>query len=284
MKMPIGFITDMEFIWGFQTRVAGLSKTSPSFQYPPPSVILGSIAESIAKKNGVGENKGKMLIPALSRELLAIGLKPLNCCPVRYQTLGRIIAIRESGGVEYPNPKYISKSFDAPARGYTVLSTCDGDTPKIRIFTVFKSNTINLYGDQFNISKDDFWRIHRLGSKESIVSILDVVEIDNREIKQEKNKVIVTTYSFPVDEELNVEPIEVMGKWEDEIYINPYKIESYDERENPITNYMLGRKIIKFKVPIISIAMPFSTPICKVKIHGRSSAYTYGDEVVIGYG
>ena len=282
--MPIGFIADMEFAWGFQARVAGLSKTSPSFQYPPPSVILGSIAESIAKKNSIGEKMGKMLIPALSRELLAIGLKPLNCFPVRYQALGRIIAIRESGGIEYPNPKYISKSFDAPARGYTVLSTYDGDAPKIRVFTVFKRDIIDLCGDRYNISGEDFWRIHRLGSKESIVSILDVLEVGYGEIKQEKDKVIETTYSFPVDEELNIKPIEMMGEWKDEIYINPYRIESYDERENPVTNYMFGRKIIKFKVPIISVIMPFSTPLCKVEIHGRSSAYTYGDEVVIGYG
>lgn len=286
IPMTVGFIVDLEFTWGFQSRVAGLAKTSPSFYYPPPTVILGGIAESIARKNEIGEKYGKMLIPALSRSLLAIGIKPLNCIPISYQAINRIIAIRESGGVRYPTPeaKYIFKSFDAPARGHTILSTVDGDAPKIRIFIVFNDDEINFMGGKVKLSEEDFWRIHRLGSKESLVSVLDVIKSDYDKLNEIRDSIIETNYSFPVNGGFNVQEIVPEGLWREEEYINPFKIEAYDKIENPVVNYMFGKKLIKFKVPLKEIEDPFKTPTYKLKIQGDTLAYKYGEEVVIGHG
>ncbi|MEM4141284.1 MAG: type I-A CRISPR-associated protein Cas5, partial [Nitrososphaeria archaeon] len=85
--MPTGYILDIEFTWGFQAKIVGLSKTSPSFYYPPPTTILGAIAESIAKEHNVSEFKGKEIIPKLSENLLAIGIRPVNCVPIKYEDL-----------------------------------------------------------------------------------------------------------------------------------------------------------------------------------------------------
>ena len=284
--MTVGFIVDLEFTWGFQSRVAGLSKTSPSFYYPPPTVILGGIAESIARKHEIGESDGKKLIPALSKNLLAIGVRPLNCIPITYQALSRIIAIREAGGVKYPTPKpkYIFKSFDAPARGHTILSTIDGDAPQMKLFIVFKSDEINFNGRKLKLSENGFWRIHRLGSKESLVSVLDVTRIDSEMLNEIRNSITETTYSFPIGGGFNIALIKCMGLWREEEYIDPFRVEGYDERENPVVNYMLGRKLIKFKMPLKSVEDFMGKTACILKIQGNVVAYKYGEEVVIGYG
>jgi len=287
ISMTVGFIVDLEFTWGFQCRVAGLSKTSPSFYYPPPTVILGGIAESIARKHNIGENDGKKLIPMLSRNLLAIGVKPLNCIPITYQALSRIIAVREAGGVRYPtpDPKYILKSFDAPARGHTLLSTVEDDAPQMKLFAVFKGDEIKFGEKVFKLSENDFWRIHRLGSKESLVSVLDVVEVDDSTLNKIRNATIETTYSFPIGDAFDVKIVgRPKGLWVEEEYINPFKVEGYDERENPVVNYMFGKKLIKFKVPLRSFGDFMEKPTCKLEIRGNIVAYEYKGEVVIGYG
>ncbi len=278
--MTIGFIVDIEFIWGFQARIAGLSKSPPSFLYPPPTVILGGIAESIAKKYEIGEKEGKNIIPILSRNLLAIGIKPLNCVPITYRAMNRIIAIRITGEVQYPSPesKYILKSFDSPARGHTILSTIDNEAPKMRVFIVFKNNEFTLGNNKFKIKEEDLWRIHRIGSKESIVSVLDVIEIEKINII--RDSIIVTTYSFPIGND-----IEIIGQsgdsWKEEVYINPFKLEAYDENENPFKNYMLGKKLIRFNIPLKRF---MEDPECKIRIKGKATGYSYEKEVVIGYG
>lgn len=287
ISMTVGFIVNLEFTWGFQCRVAGLSKTSPSFYYPPPTVMLGGIAESIARKHNIGENDGKKLIPALSRNLLAIGVKPLNCIPITYQALSRIIAIRKTGEAEYPTPepKYILKSFDAPARGHTLLSTMDGDSPQIKLFVVFKNDEIKFSERKLKLSGDDFWRIHRLGSKESLVSVLDVMKIDGSTLNEIRDATTETNYSFPIGGEFNVEIVgRPKGLWVEEEYINPFKVEEYDEKENPVLNYMFGRKLIKFKIPLKSVEYFIEKPACKLKIQGNVVAYEYEGEVIIGYG
>jgi len=287
ISMSIGFMVDLEFAWGFQSRVVGLSKTSPSFYYPPPTVILGGIAESIARKHEIGENDGKKLIPELSKNLLAIGIRPLNCIPITYQALNRIIAIREAGGVRYPTPepKYILKSFDAPARGHTILSTVDGDTPQMKLFIVFKDDEIEFGERKLKLSEDDFWRIHRLGSKESLVSVSDVTRIDGRILNEIRNAITDTIYSFPTGRGFNIKIIgKPRGLWVEEEYIDPFRIERYDERENPVVNYILGRKLIKFKIPLISVEDFVEKPVCRLEIQSNVVAYGYKGEVIIGYG
>jgi CRISPR-associated protein, Cas5a family len=134
----------VEFTWGFQSRIAGLSKTSPSFFYPPPTTFLGALGESIARKLGVGEYAGRDIISSLSRNLLAFGVRPLNCIPQKYEDLNRIIAVKITGGIHYPTPKNIFASYDSPARGKTILVSLDDNSPAMRFFLVFKKHISNL--------------------------------------------------------------------------------------------------------------------------------------------
>ena len=182
-----GFLFDVEFMWGFQARVAGMSKTSPSYIFPPPSSILGTLAESYARRKGFSEGKSVETMHKLSNELLALAYRPINAIPIVFQDLNKIIAIRTAGGITYPSVKEdIYGSFDAPARGKTILSTVNEKPPMLRIMLVVKENS--------DITIDDIWKIKRVGSKESMVSVINVIE-DQPEVIRDR---IITQYSFPL--------------------------------------------------------------------------------------
>ena len=245
----IGFIANVEFVWGFQSKIVGYSKTSPSFHYPPPTTILGALAESIAREYNIGENKGRELIPKLAQNLLALGIKPVNCIPVKFSDINRIIATKLAGGIRYPSPRDIYGSFDAPAIGKTLMTPIDGKTPQLTIYVVFKNQTITFEKLEINITKNHFWNIHRIGTKESSVSTMNVEEF---EPEVSKVSSVETEYSFPLINGVQ-EDEEVYKKWIDEVLINPFRIRAYNEDENPVKNYIMGQNIIRYKLPIIQL-------------------------------
>ncbi|MEM0266205.1 MAG: type I-A CRISPR-associated protein Cas5a [Archaeoglobaceae archaeon] len=275
----IGFIADYEFDWGFQARIVGLSKTSPSFLYPPPTTFLGALAEAVAKENEIGESKARELMAKLSENLCAIGWKALNCVPLKYSDINRLITIRKVGVKEKmtkkdiqilaPHPEYMDKSFDSPARGKTILSSLNEKAPTIRWFLVFKEPRITLNGRKIEICGDLFWKIHRIGSKESRVSAVNVEKVD----VQAKKGVVQTTYSFPVDfgiKELGW----INQKWDFEVYMNPFA-----QHKDPISSYLSGKNAIPFRVPIV--VNPKTLPEYRLEVENYV-AYTSGEETVIG--
>lgn len=290
VKIMIGFIVDTEFVWGFQARIVGLSKTSPSFYYPPPTTFLGALAEVIAKENNIGEDLGRFIINELSRNLLAIGFRPLNCVPIKYEDLNRIIMVRTVGGtIKSPLPTDPYGSFDSPARGKTILASLDDDSPKIRWFLVFKDTTVDINNndlriklDTISLNKKTFWKIHRLGSKESRISVTEVKKLNNVKIVSPR-EYIITNYSFPTVA-LGRKSEEKTRKWENEVHIDPYSGKIYDKREGILHKHLKGFEHLRvFKVPImISNQNP---PEYIVKIENGWKAYLVEHEekeVVIG--
>lgn len=270
------FIVDVEFVWGFQTRIAGLSKTSPSFYYPPPTTFLGALGESIARKLGVGESAGRGIIASLGRELLALGIRPLNCVPLKYEDINKIIAVKLTSGIPYPDPRSIASSYDSPARGKTVMVSLDENSPILRFLLVFRKDKIDLRGKALELDEDYFWRIHRLGSKESRVSVIDVRRKDGIDAEEGK---IISKYSFPVMK--GVQPLEeLQRKWLYEAYINPRDIE-YSERVNPVLTYMESRSLIPFRIPILVVRT--EEPEFIVEVREPSAYYRVDGEVVIGW-
>jgi len=306
----IGFIVDTEFVWGFQARIVGLSKTSPSFYYPPPTTFLGALAEVIAKENNIGEDLGRFIINELSKNLLAIGFRPLNCVPIKYEDLNRILAIKITSGVLYPNPKDLTKSFDSPARGKTILASLDDDAPKIRWFLVFKNRNINIQDnnlkdrvDTVELSEEYFWKIHRLGSKESRVCVTNVNLFKYNEIQARSGGYFITNYSFPtIATDMSEEKVR---KWENEVYVDPfggklkngeyipyaekiYKREEKDRKKNEsgiFEKYKSGFENLRvFKIPII--VSVYNLPECVIILKDGWKIYSviFNDrrEVVIG--
>ncbi|RSN70757.1 type I-A CRISPR-associated protein Cas5 [Candidatus Korarchaeum cryptofilum] len=276
MMNTSAFIVDVEFVWGFQTRIAGLSKTSPSFYYPPPTTFLGALGESIARKLGVGESAGRGIIASLGRELLALGIRPLNCVPLKYEDINKIIAVKLTSGIPYPDPRSIASSYDSPARGKTVMVSLDENSPILRFLLVFRKDKIDLRGKALELDEDYFWRIHRLGSKESRVSVIDVRRKDGIDAEEGK---IISKYSFPVMK--GVQPLEeLQRKWLYETYISPRDIE-YSERANPVLTYMESRSLIPFRIPILVVRT--EEPEFIVEVREPSAYYRVDGEVVIGW-
>jgi len=274
----IGFLVDVEFVWGFQARVIGLSKTSPSFLYPPPTTFLGALAESLSKSSGFSESASSILMKNLSSKLLAIGWRPLNCKPIRYEDLNRIISISVKGIKKiagkaglHPTLINLAGSFDSPARGKTSLYSFDDRAPTIRWFLVFKEKTINL--DKRTIRLEDgFWRIHRIGSKESRVS---VVEVESFTPKARSGNARVN-HAFPMrlGRPTNIE--DATRKWLIESYLNPYNGESFDK---PLQSYF--SETIRFMSPILENKYD-KPPFIRVQPTKEANIYIYEEEVVVG--
>ena len=274
----IGFKVKIEFVWGFQARIAGLSKTNPSFYYPPPTTFLGALAESIARKDDLGEKRGLEVIPALSEKLLAIGFRPLNFIPVKYEDINRILAVKITSGKLYPNPVDLKRSFDSPARGKTITISIDNDPPRMEIVIVLRNNDLKVGERRIIIDENYFWRIKRIGSKESIVSIVDVKKTEKISIQSSGN--VITKYCLPYYDSLGkvniIEPI-----WKKETYIDPFNVDVYNRDDNPVKNYIEGRKIIQFLIPVMSRR---EFPEIQVELPENFVAYKIDGEYIIGRG
>lgn len=266
---PIAFKITAEFGWGFTSRVIGLSKTSPSFIYPPPTTFLGAISAVLAKEYSLGEQYGKETMLEISRKLLAINLRPLNCMPLRYSDINRIITVKVTSGRLYPKPDDLKRSFDSPACGKTILVSTDKDPPRVEWILVLRDNSINCNGSLIKLNVEHIWRINRIGSKESLVSITEVKYFDNVDIKYER---IETKYSFPLSK--NIRIITLSGVWEIEQYINPFNLDKW----NPLRYYLTGERIMNFYVPVLM----GDESRCIVDICGEYCGYQVGDKVVIG--
>lgn len=245
------FVFDVEFLWGFQARVAGLSKSPPSYLFPPPTTVIGALSESLARRLGIGERDGVGIMRELSQDLIAISFKPLNAFPSSYMTLSRVLAIGNRKDTNYPTPKdvYLYKSFDAPARGSTFLGTIDGQPPIIRYFIIFK--------DSSRVTHDDIWRIKRIGSRESLVS---VARAWNADVKLEGTEGVVAT-AVP-----EVEGIEIASRGGTirEYYVYPYRFS-----DAPAKIYLTDPSLVRpFIIPIPYVLQEFS--FLEVKVHSPS--------------
>lgn len=270
------FAVDVEFVWGFQARIAGLSKTSPSFHYPPPTTFLGALGGSVARGLGMGESAGRRIITALGRDLLAFGLKPMNCIPIKYEDINKIIAVKMTSGILYPNPRNLSSSYDSPARGKTVMASLDENPPTVRFILVLKEEEIKFEDEAAIIDEDHFWKIHRLGSKESRVSVIDVKRYNYVNALEGRTS---SEYSFPIINGVN--PLGLQGRWLYESYINPREM-SYAERDNPTSIYMEGRSLIPFRIPVLVTRI--ERPKLMVEVRYPAAFYEInGEGIVIGW-
>jgi len=270
------FLVDIEFVWGFQARIVGLSRTSPSFHYPPPTTFLGALSQSIARELGIGEHDGKELISLIGRNVLALGVRPINCVPLTYEDINRIIAVKVTGKVHYPEPSDLAGSYDSPARGKTIMMSLDNEAPKIRVSIVMKKDYVDFKGRTINITEDHFWRIHRLGSKESRVS---VVNVEKKEAEIFQQRKVLSHSSFPF---LNGVALieEIRRKWIYEVYIDPRQA-SYSDKSNPYLSYMEGRAIVPYRIPLMTVRS--EPPEILVEVNGEAAAYKVGDEFVVGW-
>ncbi len=268
-KMLYAYRFRVEFVWGHQSRIIGLSKTNPSYYYPPPTTIIGAICEALAKDYGLGEKPDttRKLLATISSKLLAIGVKSVNAVPMKHIDINKIIAIKIVSGIVYPSTKNIVASFDAPGRGKTIMSSLDNNPPMIDIALVLRDTILAIEGRRIEIDKNTLWEIHRLGSKESIVSVNKVDYSEDIEVEE---GVAITKYSFPVTNGVKVLE-EVRRKWMYEVYMDPFKIK-HDGK--PLEEYLRGENTIAYRVPIKIVAG--DDPKIKVQVSSPMAIYSIG--------
>ncbi len=258
----------LEFVWGHQSRIIGLSKTNPSYYYPPPTTIIGAVAEPLAKNHRLGENPATvaLLQRALSHDLLALGVKPVNAFPLKYMDINRIVAVGDKKRKKYPSPEDLVGSFDAPARGKTIMSPLrPGEPPMIDVLLVFSKPLIRVKGIDIRISAESLWEIHRLGSKESIVSVVDVDATDKVSLEQ---GLAITSYSFPLTASVSV--VEKLGgRWTYEVYVNPYSLGS---SEPLLHQYFSGKNLLTYMIPLRTSSS--EDPMIKLRVREPNTIYS----------
>ena len=115
-----------------------------------------------------------------------------------------------------------------------------------------------------------------MGSKESIVSVIGVRSI--KELSKRTNRVRTKNSFFIKRGEVEIE--ENRGRWNYEVYIEPFDIKAYSFKENPFRYYVEKGKHIGYMVPIMTSSLHAPEHIVNVK--GNTIAYECEREIVLG--
>ncbi len=118
-----------------------------------------------------------------------------------------------------------------------------------------------------------------MGSKESIVNVTNVIEVGEDDLELISESRGSVNYSFPFSENIRLLK-ELTAKWVFEVYIDPFKIEAYNESDNPVTNYIAGKKLLPYLVPL---RVTSSDPEYVIEISKNLAMYRYKDEVILGW-
>lgn len=207
----------------------------------------------------------------ISRSILVVSFRPLNAMPLTFMDMGRVIAPGARGGVNYPTAMdvFVYKSFDAPARGSTIMGSIDDEPPRVRYVLVVEDNA--------PLTPEDLWSIRRLGSKESLVSVVRVEEIPVSRLGGSMHERRRTLYATPEVEGLQVEENGPVAR---EFYVSPYRLSG-----SPSAAYVQGAGVLPHLIPMrLEYAEGY------LEVSGRLSGYSFyevgdpekGRNVVVG--
>ena len=179
--MPVYAYARLVFSWGFSVRPPGLSAGGPSFQVPPPSTLVGALAAGAARVLGWSEHlvraggrrQVQVYSPAylLARHLLAAGAVVwgpvvLHRDVVRYSTL----PYQSAGNIKDP-----AQWFGAQNYGLSMAAGAEAE-----LVLVFDDGVLDLLGGPGAL-RAAAASIHRLGTKESLVSVVEAGAGEARE-------------------------------------------------------------------------------------------------------
>ncbi|MGC9209515.1 MAG: type I-A CRISPR-associated protein Cas5a [Nitrososphaeria archaeon] len=243
-----------EFAWGFSARIAGYNKTSPSFLFPPPTTVLGALLSSAARRLKRSERDYASFYGEVSSKVYAVSLKPLNFTPNPVADIIRSIKLDEKSDLKL--------KFDVPAKGRVFYVPQGNEPPAMDFVIVHDSDLLSLH---------DALKINRIGSKESLVSIVEVYETESVEKSQGSAE---TEYSFPVDDGITVNDDDKCYKE----YYAPFWLDGKSIDEVLLSYYLgSGGSFVKYCIP-----KPNQT--VHLSLSGRFAAYRFevnGKEAVV---
>lgn len=174
------------------------SKTRLAFKYAPPSSLLGALVYAILRLKGIRietefRAKSALSIVESYKDLFISVSMSVNIEPIVHGLLLRI-------------NRYYRGDIDSSLTSFPVAIYYSDPDPLIRIVYLINEKRLDFYG----LTKSDLlragWGIVRLGSRESLVSVDDVVLRDTEIISEElsEDNAIMTEFSFELREKIFV--------------------------------------------------------------------------------
>jgi len=240
------YIVSLRFHWGYSIRHPFSSRIADSYLIPPFTTIIGALAKSISVKEG---NR---------IEHLVMGSKVVGSSSLKYVNLIKDYAVMFEG-----KPLKFTTLLRHSTSPYWV-TTYDIFKGERNFFAPIETGMVSYVSGLMrilvicnNIAKDDFYSITRLGSKESIVSVLGVEELSKDKIikKSFKEKVPNVTFSFNFDV---ARPV-----------LGSYTIENITEFDELFYKYDISEEEVLLKInkviipqPIVSVELKKDAYVC----------------------
>ncbi|RLG79679.1 MAG: type I-A CRISPR-associated protein Cas5 [Thermoprotei archaeon] len=187
LKLLYGLVVDIELHWGITLNYFSGTKSKPVLQVIPPTTIIGALAYPLAKLKGEPENAGDASRAEMFKEVFT---------GVYYSIVkGALTPYAEISKVWFYKVRDKRAESDAAAfpRLYAKVPT------RIRLYYVVDvSKASRKLGIGWRkLLEYAAWSIMRLGSKESIVSVVDVKTSMVKELDVRGVEVIETPATIP---------------------------------------------------------------------------------------
>jgi CRISPR-associated protein Cas5 subtype I-A len=182
------YLVTLRFHWGYSIRNYFASKVTDTYTIPPLNTVIGALAMANCARNGIHvENVSR----ASNAKNFALRIKyaafMFKYRPIKFTSLLR-----------YSTSIYWLTTYDVFQRG-TRLS---------ELFNAMQFGLNSYLNGIMNmlivtdLDKADLYSITRLGSKESIVSVLDVKEVAGKNITKVNKGSIIKNVTFSFNKDL----------------------------------------------------------------------------------
>ncbi len=188
LKLLYGLVADVELHWGITLNYFSGTKSKPVLQVIPPTTIIGALAYPLAKLKGEPENSGNASRAEVFKEIF-VG--------VYYSIVeGALVPYAEISKVWFYKVRDKKAESDAAAfpRLYSRTPT------RIRLYYIIDASRASrkLGMSWRKLLEYAAWSIMRLGSKESIVSVVDVRASIVKELTIKEVEVVETAATIPI--------------------------------------------------------------------------------------
>ena len=188
LKLLYGLVVDVELHWGITLNYFSGTKSKPVLQVIPPTTIIGALSYPLAKLMGKPENVGDASSAEVFKEIfVGVYYSMVKGALVPYAEISKVWFYKvrdrrfESDAVAFP-------------RLYARIPT------RIRLYYVVDMSRASrkLGSNWKKILESAAWSILRLGSKESIVSVVDVRASMVKELRGRDVGVVETSATIPI--------------------------------------------------------------------------------------
>lgn len=244
---------DVETHWGLSITFFAPTKSSPALRVVPPTTIIGALAYPLARLKGWSENLSAKTSGAdrLRSILEGVYYSVLSGSMVPHAEVTKIVSYKVREKRVISDAAAVQKTYTEP-----------GTT--LRLYYIFDTERAKglLGGSWRSLLAEAAWGISRLGSKESLVSVVRVEEVGVEPVEMNR---VETAATIPLDH------VEELGG----SYILARVV---DWRSTGIGSYY-GAPMVMVAQPLGPLGQPPQEGVKARLRHPR--AYRVGDEYLV---